>query len=103
MGKLMMAAAGGTSFDPLGCAPHGFEVHDLARRVAQCADEAEGVLAQLGHLLMEQWQSPAGDAYRRTIAVHMGSLRNARDALHEASAAVTRHGTELATVTRRGF
>ncbi|OFI37058.1 hypothetical protein BIU82_11290 [Arthrobacter sp. SW1] len=97
-----MAAAEGT-FDPAICAPHGFEVHDLARRVAQCADEADGVLSQLGRLLMEQWQSPAGDAYRRTLAVHMGSLRNARDALQEASAVVTRHAMELAAVTRRGF
>lgn len=101
MGNTLLAA--GTSFDPGQCAPYGAEVQQLAWRVARCADEVDAVVARLGQLLMEQWLSPAGRAYRSSLALRMAELRRARDALQEASAVVMHHSAKLALASRPGY
>ena len=96
-------AATGASYDPGQCALYGAEVQELAWRVARCADEADAVVSRLGQLLMEQWLSPAGRAYRSALAIRAAELRRARDALREASAVVMHHSTRLAVASRPGY
>jgi hypothetical protein len=65
-------------------------VQQFAVRMARCADDADAVLAQLGQVQMQQWQSPAGRAYRSALAGRLTELRRARDSLREASALLVR-------------
>ncbi len=93
MGNTLYAAE--APFDPRQWAPQGADARQLAARVARCADEADAALSRLGQVQMGQWQSPAGRAYRRALAVHVTDLRRARDALQEASVMV-RHQAAVA-------
>ncbi|MET3810546.1 hypothetical protein [Arthrobacter sp. UYEF3] len=90
-------AMGGTltAADAAACASRSFEVQQLAARVASCAEEADAVLARLGGLELQTWQSPAGRAYRTTISLQAASLRRARGRLHDAAAAVLRHAQNV--------
>lgn len=77
------------------CASDSYQIQLLAARVADCADKAEAALAQLAWLELQNWQSPAGRAYRAALLLHSGSLRRNRDAFRDATAAVLRHAGEV--------
>lgn len=94
----------GTSLDPFGfdlqqnsrvqqCA----QVQQLARRLSVCADQVDAALAKLAQLQLEQWESPAGRAYRATLAVQSVSLRRGLDSLRDAAAATFRHAHDIAS------
>jgi uncharacterized protein YukE len=90
-----VAVLGARAADSLACASRTYEVQQLAARVARCADEADAVLASLARLELQSWQSPAGRAYRSTVALQAASLRRSRDALLDAAAAVLRHARNV--------
>jgi hypothetical protein len=84
-----------TAADAAACASRGFEVQQLAARVASCAEQADAVLAGLARLELETWQSPAGRAYRTTLSLQAASLRRARGGLQDAAAVVLRHAQHV--------
>lgn len=84
-----------TAADAAACASRSYEVQQLAARVASCAERAGAVLAGLGRLELQDWQSPAGRAYRTTLSLQAASLRRARDALADAQAVVLRHAQQV--------
>ena len=90
-----------TAADAAACASRTYEVQQLARRAAACAEQADAVLAGLGRLELQTWQSPAGRAYRNTLALQAASLRRARDGLLEAAAAVLAHAQHVALSSGR--
>ncbi|MCB5273595.1 hypothetical protein BJG92_01118 [Arthrobacter sp. SO5] len=87
------SAAGGslTAADAGACASRGYEIQQLAARVARCADRADAALSQLVRLELQTWQSPAGRAYRTSLSLHAAGLRRARNMLEDAVPAVLRH------------
>ncbi|WP_237563394.1 hypothetical protein [Arthrobacter sp. H-02-3] len=89
------AIFGVTAADAVECASRSYEVQQLAARVARCADEADAVLAALGRLELQTWQSPAGRAYRLTLSLQAAALRRSRDALLDAVAVVRRHAQNV--------
>ncbi len=99
----ILMAAGGTDLDSLQCISQGAEIQKLGWRMSVCADKADAVLARLAQLQLEQWESPAGRAYRTTLALQAASLRRGRDALREAAAVTLRHAQNVATKLHPGF
>lgn len=99
----ILMASGVTAPDALQCISRGAEIQQLGWRMSVCADQADAVLARLAQLQLEQWESPAGRAYRTTLAVQAASLRRGRDALREATEATLRHAQKVATKVRPGF
>ncbi|BAS15461.1 hypothetical protein AHiyo8_37640 [Arthrobacter sp. Hiyo8] len=99
----ILMAAGGTDLDSQQCISRGAEIQRLGWRMRICADQADAVLARLAQLQLEQWESPAGRAYRTTLAFQAASLRRGRDALHEAAEATLRHAQNVATKLQPGF
>ncbi len=91
------AAAGGamTAAEAAACASRSYEVQQLAARVAVCAEQAGAALGSLGRLELQDWQSPAGRAYRATLALQAAALRRGRDALQDAGAVVQRHAQNV--------
>jgi hypothetical protein len=85
-----------TAAEAAACASRSYEVQQLASRMAGCAEQADAVLAGLGRLELQTWQSPAGRAYRRTLFLQAASLRRARDGLLEAAAVVRAHAQQVA-------
>ena len=81
--------------DAAACASRSFEVQQLAARVAACADQADAALSQLARLELQDWQSPAGRAYRASLSLHAASLRRSRNALQDAAAVVFRHARNV--------
>ena len=73
------------------------EVQEVGRKVAQCADNAEGVLAGFHDIQLLDWQSPAGQAYRDSVALQAVAVRRALDRIQEASAAVAAHARAALT------
>jgi hypothetical protein len=68
-----------------------YEVQQLAARVAGCAGRAEKVLAGFWEIQLLDWQSPAGRAYRDSVALQAAALGRARERLEDAMASVRRH------------
>jgi hypothetical protein len=101
MANTLVAAE--TPFDPGHWAPQSVDARQLATRMARCADEADAALSQLGQVQMRQWQSPAGRAYRKVVAVHVAELRKARDALREASATVLQQAAKMSAAAGAGY
>ncbi|MGO4807557.1 hypothetical protein AB4089_20830 [Arthrobacter sp. 2MCAF15] len=97
-----VAVLGVTAADALECASRSYEVQQLAARVGRCADEVDAVIASLARLELQTWQSPAGRAYRLTLALHAAALRRSRDALLDAVAAVLRHARNVTLADRTG-
>ena len=78
-----------------GAADHvAADLMPLAGRLASCVARVEEVIAGLREIQLVDWQSPAGQAYRNTVARQGGALRQASDCLAEARAAVARHAQE---------
>jgi hypothetical protein len=101
--SVISMAAGGTELDSRQCISRGAEVQQLGWRMTACADQADAVLAKLAQLQLDQWESPAGRAYRTTMALQAASLRSGRDALREAAAVALRHAQTVASKTQSGF
>jgi hypothetical protein len=72
------------------------EVQQLAARVAVCASRTERVLSGVRATQLSDWQSPAGRAYRGSVALQAAALARARERLQDASAAVDRHALAVA-------
>lgn len=72
------------------------EVQQLAARVAGCASRAEKVLSGVWETQLSDWQSPAGRAYRESVALQAAALARARERLQDASAVVNRHALAVA-------
>lgn len=70
------------------------QVDQLAVRVAACLVRGEEVLAGFREIQLLQWESPAGRAYRDTVALQAVALRRSLESLMEAKAAVERHSRE---------
>jgi hypothetical protein len=68
-----------------------YEVQQLAVRVEACLGRVEGVLAGFREIQLLDWQSPAGHAYRNSVALQEVALGRVREALEDALAAVRRH------------
>lgn len=103
MSGILTQAGSPSVFDPQECVSRGHAVQQLAWRMAGCADRVDAVLAALSRLQLEQWQSPAGRAYRTTIALQAASLRRARETLEEAAALVLRHSQNVVVSGQAGF
>lgn len=82
--------------DAAACASRSYEVHQLAARVAACADHTEAVLGRLVGVELQSWQSPAGRAYRTALSLQAASLRRSLTVLQDAAAAVLRHAQNVA-------
>jgi hypothetical protein len=85
------AAGSLTAGDAAACASRGYEIQQLAARLAGSADRADAVLAQLVRLELGSWQSPAGRAYRTALSLQAASLRRGGNALEDAVAVLYRH------------
>lgn len=75
----------------------GYEVQDLAARVAACSDRAARVLAGFRQIQLLEWQSPAGRAYRNSVALQEVQLGKARVVIEDALTAVNRYAQEIAS------
>ncbi|MFI2564936.1 hypothetical protein [Paenarthrobacter sp. NPDC018779] len=99
----LMPAATPPTFDPLECASRGHEVQRLAWRIKKCVDDVDAVLSSLRRVQLDDWQSPAGNQYRTTVAVHASALMRAREALDDAAATVLRHSRNVGASDRAGY
>ncbi len=73
----------------------GNEVQHLAGRVAVCEGQVDTVLARFREIQMLDWQSPAGRAYRVSVALQEVALGRALARLEDARLAVNRHAQEV--------
>jgi hypothetical protein len=80
-----------TAADMAACMSRGYEVQALAARVEVCLGRVERVLAGFRAIQLLDWQSPAGRAYRNSVALQEVALGRARVRLEEALASVRRH------------
>jgi hypothetical protein len=74
-----------------------YEVQDLAARVAACADRAARVHAGFRDIQLLEWQSPAGRAYRNSVALQEVQLSKARVVMEDALTAVNRYAQDVAS------
>lgn len=72
-----------------------YEIQQLAVRVVACSRRVEGVLANFREIQLLDWQSPAGRAYRTSVALQEAALGRAHRRLEEALAAVHRQAQEV--------
>jgi ElaB/YqjD/DUF883 family membrane-anchored ribosome-binding protein len=72
------------------------EVQQLAARVTGCTARVERVLSGFRQIQLLDWQSPAGRAYRNSVALQEASLGRARDRLEDAGSAVSSHARAVA-------
>lgn len=98
----LMTAATPPLYDPLECASRSHEVQRLAWRINACVDQVDGVLASLRRAQLENWLSPAGRAYRTTVALHAAALMRARETLEDAAATVLRHSQSVSAAGKGG-
>lgn len=67
-----------------------------------CVDQVDVVLASLRRAQVDDWLSPAGRAYRTTLALHASALMRARESLEAAVAVVLRHSQNVSVSSERG-
>ncbi|BCW64946.1 hypothetical protein StoSoilB22_39190 [Arthrobacter sp. StoSoilB22] len=67
-----------------------------------CVDQVDVVLASLRRAQVDDWLSPAGRAYRITLALHASALMRARESLEAAVAVVLRHSQNVSVSSERG-
>lgn len=81
-----------------GAADHlAAELLPLVGRLAWCGARVEEVQAGLTSIQLLDWQSPAGQAYRNTVARQATALRQVLDSLEEARTVVARHAQDRIT------
>lgn len=86
-----------TAADMAACMSRSHEIQQFAARVASCLDRVELVLAGFREIQLMDWQSPAGRAYRNSVALQEVALGRARLQLEAALVAVNRHAREAAS------
>ncbi|WP_284978770.1 hypothetical protein [Arthrobacter sp. fls2-241-R2A-200] len=91
----LIPAATPPTFNPLECASRSHDVQRLAWRIKACVDLADTALASLRRAQMEDWQSPAGQAYRTTVALQAAALMRARGTMEHAVAMVLRYSRSV--------
>ena len=72
-------------------------VQGVGRKVSECSDRTEEVLAGFHEIQLVDWESPAGQAYRNSVSLQAVALRRAVDRIREASAAVAAHASAALT------
>ncbi|HJV98594.1 MAG TPA: hypothetical protein VJ617_05815 [Arthrobacter sp.] len=87
-----------TAADMAACMSRGYEVQVLAGRVDVCLVRVEAVLSGFRAIQLLDWQSPAGRAYRNSVALQEVALGRARVRLEEALASVRRHSQAVAAL-----
>ena len=85
-----------TAADMAACMSRGYEVQALAGRLEVCLGRVEDVLGRFREIQLLDWQSPAGRAYRNSVALQEVALARARVRLEEAVASVRRHAQAVA-------
>ncbi|MGO4189545.1 hypothetical protein [Pseudarthrobacter sp. TAF60_1] len=75
----------------------GYEVQGLAARVAACSDRVDRILGSFREIQLLEWQSPAGRAYRDSVALQEVQVGRARVLIEDALTAVNRYALELAS------
>ena len=80
-----------TATDMAACMSRSYEVQLLAARVDGCLARVEAVLGSFREIQLLDWQSPAGRAYRNSVALQEVSLGRSRGRLEDALASVKRH------------
>ena len=85
-----------TAADMAACMSPGYEVQALAARVEVCLGRVERILAGFREIQLLDWQSPAGRAYRNSVALQEAALGRARVRLEDALASVRRHAQAVA-------
>ena len=98
----LMPAANPPTFDPLECASRSHDVQRLAWRIKTCVDQTDAVLASLRRIQLDDWQSPAGRAYRTTVALQASALMRARQSLDAAAALILRHSQSVSVSAGKG-
>ena len=63
-----------TAADMAACMSRGYEVQQLAARVDLCLGRVEKVLGGFREIQLLDWQSPAGRAYRNSVALQEVAL-----------------------------
>ncbi|MHA7289014.1 hypothetical protein ACX80V_05130 [Arthrobacter sp. MDT3-24] len=86
-----------TAADMAACMSRGYEVQQLAARVDLCLGRVEKVLGGFREIQLLDWQSPAGRAYRNSVALQEVALGRARVGLEDALASVKRHAQAVGT------
>lgn len=77
--------------DMAACMSRSYEVQVLAARVDACLGRVEKVRAGFLEIQLLEWQSPAGQAYRNSVAIQEVALGRTRGRLEDALASVRRH------------
>lgn len=67
-----------------------YELQRLGARIAGCSARVEEVIARFREIQLLDWQSPAGRAYRNSVALQEVALGRARVGLEDALVAVNR-------------
>ena len=80
-----------TAADMAACMSRGYEVQQLAVRVGLCLARVEKVLGAFREIQLLDWQSPAGRAYRNSVALQEVALGASRVLLEDALSSVRRH------------
>ncbi len=80
-----------TAADMAACMSRSYEVQQLAARVDLCLARVERVLGGFREIQLLEWQSPAGRAYRNSVALQEVALGRTRVRLEDAVASVIRH------------
>ncbi|WP_066288860.1 hypothetical protein [Arthrobacter sp. B6] len=80
-----------TAADMAACMSRSNEVQQLAARLELSLGRVEKVLAGVREIQLLEWQSPAGRAYRNSVALQEVALGRARVRLEDALASVRRH------------
>jgi MarR-like DNA-binding transcriptional regulator SgrR of sgrS sRNA len=80
-----------TAADMAACMSRSHEVQQLAVRVDLCLRRVEKVLAGFREIQLLDWQSPAGRAYRNSMALQEAALGRVRVRLEDARVSVERH------------
>ncbi|WP_354216968.1 hypothetical protein [Arthrobacter sp. UYCo732] len=73
-----------------------YEIQRLASRLAQCTEQVETVMARAWDIQLLTWQSPAGRAYRDSLALQASALGRAHGRITDAQLAVGRHARAVA-------
>jgi hypothetical protein len=84
-----------TAGDVAAALSRGSEVQQLAARVTGCTGRVERVLSGFRQIQLLDWQSPAGRAYRNSVALQEVALGRARDRLQHAVSAVESHARAI--------
>ncbi|NWL31885.1 hypothetical protein [Paenarthrobacter nitroguajacolicus] len=98
----LMPAPSPPTFDPLECASRSHEVQRLAWRMQACVDQVDQVLTSLRRAQVDDWLSPAGRAYRTTLALNASALMRARESVEASVAMVLRHSQNVSVSGERG-